>query len=101
MTFRFKSFFKIYMDYCFWFNFPPPQIEGVDFKEIFLLSIPGELILRDHQNTLPEKVVTNILNKEFLDYNSNERYETTERIRLYDREEYYPREQLPNIPTLF
>ena len=93
-TFRFKRFYKVYMDYTFWFNFPPPQIEGVDFKEIFLLSVPKNLILNED---VSNKLVSEILNKEYLNHTSNKKYELIERIRMYDREEYYPRERFPNF----
>lgn len=88
MTFKFKQFFKIYMDGYSWFNFPPPQIEGCDFKEIFLLSVPKNLIL-DESGSIKTEAISNILNRRYLDHNDNSRYDTIERIRTYDKEEYY------------
>jgi len=71
--------------YC-WFNFPPPDISGCDFEEIFILNIPKNLIIK---NGVSSSFVSEILNRAYLDYGDNFRYDTTERIRLYDKEEYY------------
>jgi hypothetical protein len=73
------------MDGHSWFNFPPPQIHGCDFEEIFLLSIPKNFIL----SYTPIEVISSILNRGHLDHNDNSRYDTIERIRTYDKEEYY------------
>lgn len=86
MTFKFKQFFKIYMDNYSWFNFPPPKIQGCDFKEIFLLCNLKNLIL---DKSIQTEVISNILNRRYLDHNDNLRYDTIERIRTYDKEEYY------------
>ena len=76
------------MDNYSWFNFPPPQIEGCDFKEIFLLSVPKNLILNQHV-TITNEMASKILNRGYLDHNDNSRYDAIERIRIYDKEEYY------------
>lgn len=86
-TFKFKEFYKIYMDYSCWFNFAGTHIDGCDFEEIFLLTTSNNLII--YSPNPPEKIISNILNRSFLDYSDNFRYDTIERIKLYDKEEYY------------
>lgn len=86
-TFKFKQFYKIYVDGCYWFNFGAERIDGCDFREIFLLTFVGQSIIEYPR--LPIDTLSNILNRTYLDYNDNFRYDTIERIKLYDKEEYY------------
>ncbi len=72
--------------YC-WFNFPPPDISGCDFEEIFLLTVSNQTIIKDGRP--PVVTISNILTRTHLVYGDNFRYNTTERIRVYDKEEYY------------
>jgi hypothetical protein len=75
------------MDYSCWFPFGATHINGCDFKEIFLLTVANLIIIKDHNP--PVETISNILNRPFLDYSDNFRYDTIERIKMYDKEEYY------------
>lgn len=86
-TFKFKQFYKIYMNGYQWFNFAGTYIDGCDFEEIFLLTIASNLIISNYNP--PEEIISNILNRTFLEYSDNFRYNKTDTIRMYDKEEYY------------